>query len=275
MTHNNPGKSKDALFMRILSAVVMIPAGLVVVSAGGIVLVLACVACGIGMWLEYQNVSSRTSGRELQFVGGVLITLNCLASLLGISVGFMVTGLSSVLLGFYLCLHRTPKCGWLVAGFVVINAALLSLLLLRNGVSGGLQLTLAIMVCVWSTDIFAYFAGRGFGGPKLAPQGSPNKTWSGAAGAVICTVLIGALLAGLFGASLLLWAPYAALISMVAQLGDLIQSYWKRRFDVKDSSSLIPGHGGLLDRLDSFSAVLITTSATSWLVVDFPQALLG
>ena len=115
----------------------------------------------------------------------------------------------------------------------------------------------------------------GFGGPRLAPRGSPNKTWSGAAGAVICTMLIGALCAGLIGASLVGWVFYSAAISITGQAGDLIESYWKRQFGVKDSGSIIPGHGGLLDRLDSFSAVLIMTSAASLVMPDFPYFLLG
>jgi phosphatidate cytidylyltransferase len=110
---------------------------------------------------------------------------------------------------------------------------------------------------VWVTDIGGYFAGRGIGGPKLWPRVSPKKTWAGAIGGFIASLAIAAVFASLgfgkMGPLLLLGAA----VSIASQLGDLFESAVKRRFGVKDSSQIIPGHGGLLDRLDGFVAAIV------------------
>ena len=114
------------------------------------------------------------------------------------------------------------------------------------------------MVVTWSTDIFAYFAGRGIGGPKLAPRVSPNKTWAGLIGGMAGAALLGALVAwwlGLDPIFYLLGAP----LGLLAQLGDLYESWVKRRAGVKDSGSLLPGHGGVLDRVDGLLPVALAT----------------
>jgi len=108
---------------------------------------------------------------------------------------------------------------------------------------------------VWSTDIGGYVAGRTIGGPKLAPRISPNKTWSGFAGAIVGAVIFGGLVALLFGAEMpLLAGAFAGVLAIVAQMGDLFESAIKRKFGVKDSGRLIPGHGGMLDRVDGLIA---------------------
>ncbi|MEM9740882.1 MAG: phosphatidate cytidylyltransferase, partial [Pseudomonadota bacterium] len=110
------------------------------------------------------------------------------------------------------------------------------------------------------SDSGAYFAGRGFGGPPLSAD-SPNKTWSGAFGAVICSVLAGAIAAGLLKADLLVWLVFGAVLSVVAQFGDLFESQIKRQFGVKDASGLVPGHGGVMDRVDGLGAVCVLAVA--------------
>jgi phosphatidate cytidylyltransferase len=113
-----------------------------------------------------------------------------------------------------------------------------------------------VFAVVWATDIGAYAAGRTIGGPKLAPRISPSKTWSGLLGGVICAGVFGFLAARLLGnPSGMVVLPVSAGLAVVAQLGDLAESAAKRKFGVKDSSGLIPGHGGLLDRLDGLLAV--------------------
>lgn len=120
-------------------------------------------------------------------------------------------------------------------------------------------LTFWVFAVTWATDIFAYFAGRAIGGPKLAPRISPNKTWAGLAGGMIGAGLLAWLLATWFEMEwFFLWmgAPMGA----VAQIGDLYESWEKRRAGVKDSGTLLPGHGGVLDRLDGLLAVAIVTT---------------
>jgi phosphatidate cytidylyltransferase len=113
------------------------------------------------------------------------------------------------------------------------------------------------MAVVWATDIGAYAVGRGIGGPRLAPHWSPRKTWSGFAGGMLCAALAGGATALVLGVSPALpLILVSAGLAVVAQFGDLAESLAKRRFGVKDSSSLIPGHGGLLDRLDGLLAVI-------------------
>jgi phosphatidate cytidylyltransferase len=118
---------------------------------------------------------------------------------------------------------------------------------------------------VWASDIGGYFAGRAIGGPKLWPRVSPNKTWAGAGGALVLSALV-ALVVSRFGWGRLLPLIVLALaVSMVAQLGDLFESAVKRRFGVKDSSQIIPGHGGLLDRLDGFVAAIVFVALIGFL----------
>ncbi|MEM7767596.1 MAG: phosphatidate cytidylyltransferase, partial [Pseudomonadota bacterium] len=132
----------------------------------------------------------------------------------------------------------------------------IGLLALREGPWDGQAAALIFMAIVWASDSAAYFAGRGFGGPALSP-GSPNKTWSGALGAVFCCMLCGAIAAGLVGGDQLAWVCVGGMISVIAQAGDLLESSLKRRFGVKDASGLVPGHGGVMDRVDGLGAVCV------------------
>jgi phosphatidate cytidylyltransferase len=110
---------------------------------------------------------------------------------------------------------------------------------------------LFIFATVWATDIFAYFVGRAIGGAKLAPRISPGKTWSGAIGGAIAAVIAGTAVVWSFFSADGLWIPALTLVlSICSQIGDLFESFIKRRFGVKDSSHLIPGHGGVMDRVD-------------------------
>jgi phosphatidate cytidylyltransferase len=165
--------------------------------------------------------------------------------------GFAILAGIGMLLALVL---RRPMLG---LGFVYIAVPAFALLVLEWGWE---RLTLWVMIVTWTTDIGAYFAGRGIGGPKLAPRLSPNKTWAGLLGGMVGAAIIG-WITGHFlhldGIFLLLGAPMAAL----AQAGDLFESWIKRRAGVKDSGAILPGHGGLLDRLDGLLPVLVATLA--------------
>jgi phosphatidate cytidylyltransferase len=147
---------------------------------------------------------------------------------------------------------RSLTLGW---GFLYVAVPAFALLVL-NWLSW--QAVLWAMVVTWSTDIFAYFAGRAIGGPKLAPRISPNKTWAGLIGGMAGAGVLGALTGVILGIDpllLFLGAP----MGLLAQIGDLYESGVKRRAGVKDSGSLLPGHGGLLDRLDGLLPVVMAT----------------
>jgi phosphatidate cytidylyltransferase len=119
-------------------------------------------------------------------------------------------------------------------------------------VSGGANVIVLLLI-VWASDIGAYMVGRAVGGPRLAPAISPGKTWSGAVGGLAGSAAIGLAAAAILGNGPISWRPaaFAILIGIVSQAGDLFESLLKRHFGVKDSGHLIPGHGGLLDRLDA------------------------
>ncbi len=159
-----------------------------------------------------------------------------------------------------------PDGAVLLLGLAYIGLAWPSLFLLRGG-PAGLANVLFVMVVVWAGDIGAYIAGRAVGGPKLAPSISPGKTWSGAVGGTLCAVLAGLAVARMH-------LPVAGLLafglSVMAQLGDLLESAVKRRFGAKDSGRIIPGHGGLLDRLDGVLAAAPAGLAVSLMVGPGP-----
>ena len=140
---------------------------------------------------------------------------------------------------------------WLAAGAVYIAVPCIAIIWLRSDAAVGRQAIFWLFAVVWATDIGAYFAGRGIGGPKLAPRISPGKTWAGLLGGMVCAALVGAATALLLDLSRAVpLIVISALLAVVAQAGDLLESMVKRRFGVKDSGHLIPGHGGVLDRLD-------------------------
>jgi phosphatidate cytidylyltransferase len=154
-------------------------------------------------------------------------------------------------------IEGTGRRAWMAAGSVYIALPLAACEWLRDAPHGR-EMVLWLLIVVWASDTVAYLFGRTLGGPKLVPAISPKKTWSGLGGAVIGAALAGGALAHAFG-----WSDPLGMISMAAifglagQGGDLMESSIKRRFGVKDTSRLIPGHGGLFDRLDAFLAVVV------------------
>jgi len=143
--------------------------------------------------------------------------------------------------------------GWMIAGLIYAGVLLFGPVILRSDPSLGFVVMLFLFAVVWATDVAAYFAGRAIGGPKLWPAVSPKKTWSGALGGTLGGVVAGLAVVKLAGVAL---APHlvvvALVLSAVSQGGDLLESSIKRHFGAKDASQLIPGHGGLMDRLDGF-----------------------
>jgi len=159
-------------------------------------------------------------------------------------------------------LVRTWGLVWRVAGFLYCLIPALGLLLARE-TDNGFNLVLWIFIVTWATDIGAYFAGRSIGGPKLAPTISPNKTIAGLVGGMIAAGVLGALFvhwAVLPGKLLWLGAPLA----VAAQGGDLFESWMKRKAGVKDSGTLLPGHGGVFDRVDGLLIVSALTGLMLW-----------
>lgn len=199
-------------------------------------------------------------------VGILLIAVALASALLGGTVfAILVALIATIMYIEWSKMLGSWGLGWKVYGFFYCLLPAVSLLWIREraeyqGIGNGFDLLIWVFLVVWSTDIGAYFAGRAIGGPKLAPSISPNKTISGLAGGVLSA----ALLAGAWASyvnlpALLLWlaVPFA----LAAQLGDLFESGLKRRAGVKDSGTWLPGHGGLLDRLDGLVPVAVLTAS--------------
>jgi phosphatidate cytidylyltransferase len=158
-----------------------------------------------------------------------------------------------------LCRQPAARHGgrwWPAAGLAYVALAAASLLWLRADATAGRANLLVLVLIVWAGDIFAYLVGRLLRGPLLAPSISPGKTWSGAAGGLLGAIAVGLAAAYVLTGVAPIWraAPLAACLGVIAQAGDLLESFVKRRLEVKDSSHLIPGHGGLFDRLDGLLA---------------------
>ncbi len=235
------------LRVRLISAGILAPLSLACLLNGGWVFVgfvlLAMIVIGLE-WAAMTHASSRS------WPGAMLPAWPGIALLAGIETDFL-TGLRVLLAGFLL----GPLRG---AGIVLVGMGGFALIWLRGMTGAGPASLLFVVLAVWASDSLAYLAGRAFGGPKLAPRISPGKTWSGAVGGLCGAMIAGAVVAALALESgnpgLLERLPrgllFGGLIGIAAQAGDLAESALKRHCGVKDSGWLIPGHGGLLDRLD-------------------------
>ncbi|HEY8336688.1 MAG TPA: phosphatidate cytidylyltransferase [Tardiphaga sp.] len=157
------------------------------------------------------------------------------------------------------------RLGWIALGVVYAAAALAASVVVRLDTVWGFAALMFILLVVWMTDIGGYFAGRSIGGPKLWPRVSPKKTWAGALGGIVLSLAVAAGFSAFGIGRLLPLLALAAVLTVVSQLGDLFESAVKRNFGVKDSSHIIPGHGGLLDRLDGYVFAVVAAALIGFL----------
>jgi phosphatidate cytidylyltransferase len=166
--------------------------------------------------------------------------------------------------------------GWIIAGIGYAAVMLLAPILLRADPAYGFFAMVLLFAIVWTTDVLGYFAGRAIGGPKLLPAVSPKKTWSGAIVGALGAMIVAVLVVSLFDAfNRTAIAVIALLLSVLAQFGDLFESWVKRQFGAKDASHLIPGHGGVMDRLDGFWAAALVGCVIGLLRGGFDGAARG
>jgi len=170
-----------------------------------------------------------------------------------VNAALVVLALGLIAVGF----RTTRPRLWAIAGFLYAAAAQIASVLVRLDHAKGLSALILVLFVVWATDIGGYFAGRAIGGPKLWPRVSPKKTWAGAIGGFAASLLVAIGFAASDLGKTLPLVILAAMLSVAAQLGDLFESAIKRRFGVKDSGHIIPGHGGVMDRLDGFVAAIV------------------
>ncbi|MDI2058995.1 MULTISPECIES: phosphatidate cytidylyltransferase [Bradyrhizobium] len=250
------------LVMRVVAALVLAPIAIALAYLGGVAWSLLVTLVAIGLYVEWLVVTGL--GRDLRVtVPGALALL--LAGLC-LMAGRIDAALDILLVGVVaVALTSGARRNWAIAGLLYAAGAEIASVLLRLDAAKGFAALMFVLLIVWVTDIGGYFAGRSIGGPKLWVRVSPKKTWAGAVGGFVASLLIAAGFAafeiGSTGPLLIL----GAVLSVVSQLGDLFESAVKRRFGVKDSSHIIPGHGGLLDRLDGFVAAVIVAAIFGFL----------
>jgi len=246
------------LVPRVLSAIVMIVVGVVFIYLGGVwFLTLACLISGIMMW-ELLTMSEPPSNRRPLALGGVAVVAQGLAICAG------PEPYSFIFLASFVALIAATSQG----ERKIIGAYGLAIMLAPWGLvyfreDAGTAMLAWIVGVVVVTDIMGYFAGRLLGGPKFWPAISPKKTWSGTVAGWIGAALVGAVYVSQTG-SATVFIFFSVALSFAGQLGDIAESAIKRRNDVKDSSSLIPGHGGFLDRFDALIAAAVVLLVLLW-----------
>ncbi|WP_117191356.1 phosphatidate cytidylyltransferase [Rhizobium terrae] len=249
---------------RILSAIVLAIVVLAATWYGGFWFRLVAALMGLLIYYEWSTIT-RLAERNFRTnaFGWLVVALIAADIVLGDgSFAVPILGGSTITAVLLMLLRKAN--GWLPGGIFYAGLSAISLPAIRGEDQAGLVATLFIFAVVWATDILAYFVGRALKGPKLAPRISPGKTWSGAIGGTVAGVVASsALTLGVFSRLSFWTVAIAFLLSVASQIGDLFESFIKRRFGVKDSSHLIPGHGGVMDRVDGlvfacFAAFLLT-----------------
>ncbi len=248
------GGDQRNLLMRIAAALVLAPLAIGAAYAGGWYWTALVTLGAIGLFVEWLAVTYTARHVPVTAAGVVALVLGALF----LAIGNVNASLVVLSLGLIAVAFRAPQPRiWAVAGFLYAAAAQLASILVRLDQAKGLSALILVLLVVWATDIGGYFAGRAIGGPKLWPRVSPKKTWAGAIGGFISSLLVAI---GFSASDLGKTLPLlilAAMLSIAAQLGDLFESAIKRRFGVKDSGHIIPGHGGVMDRLDGFVAAIV------------------
>jgi phosphatidate cytidylyltransferase len=258
--------SGNNLLLRVGSALVLAPLAITVAYLGGWIFAVFWGFAAIAVMWEWTTLVAGRDRRSALMVGIVAVGLAVLLAASGVETDDRMNDLRLaaapiVLVMGMLALAAVAPRGralWTAAGVPYAGAMGLAPILLRSDDKFGFVAMLVLFAVVWATDIAAYFVGRAVGGPKLAARLSPNKTWSGSVGGVAGAVLAAALVVYLAGiGSVGAAIAIAIVLSVFAQFGDLFESAVKRRFGVKDAGTLIPGHGGVMDRLDGFVAAAV------------------
>lgn len=255
---------------RIASAILLAILALWATWMGGVTFDTLSAVIMIAIYYEWSTITGLASKDFGGFAFGWfaigLLAINLIFGDAGLSVPLLAgLGVTSLLLMYFR--HGN---GWLPGGILYAGLSGISLSAIRGNDDPGLVAMIYVFAIVWATDILAYFVGRAIGGKKLAPRISPGKTWSGAIGGTVSGVIAGGAVSFSFFPQITFRTlGLALLLSVASQIGDLFESFIKRRFGVKDSSHLIPGHGGVMDRVDGlvfagFTAFLLAIIHAAW-----------
>jgi phosphatidate cytidylyltransferase len=263
----DPAKPSGALLIgrsnlasRIASSLVLAPLAIAAAYYGGFVFVVFWLIAAFCVLWEWDTLVCAHEKSQVLTIG--LVAIGGAGLLL--TLGRTATAIALVVLGTLGAATLAPKAqrAWCVGGVLYAGALLSAPVLLRSDAILGFAALVILFAVVWLTDVVAYVSGRTFGGPKLMPRVSPNKTWSGAIGGAVGGIIGGVAVASYAGIdNLSAVAILALLLSIASQGGDLLESAIKRRFGAKDASGLIPGHGGVMDRVDGFLTAAVVAAA--------------
>ncbi|CCG40896.1 phosphatidate cytidylyltransferase [Magnetospirillum molischianum] len=245
---------------RALSALALAPPALLAAWYGGYPFALMVAIAAALMCWEWHRIACGGFG----YAARAAALLCFAASLLAVSAPEMALYAvgGAVLVSVLLVCPVPGRRAWSGLGALYIGLPSLALVWLRGAPDHGAATVWWLLLVVWATDIGAYAFGRLIGGPLLMPRVSPKKTWAGLLGGMLCAALVGIGVAVAEQLSGVIWVAFAsAILAVVAQAGDLLESWVKRRWGVKDSSNIIPGHGGVLDRVDGLLSAAITVAA--------------
>lgn len=239
------------LVRRVVSALVLASVGVLSIEAGGVLFYSAVLLVASLLAWEWARLADRSAiragaaGASLFVVLAIGLTLSSFSLAFGLVVAVAVVWLAIGLIA-------NPFGRWIALGILYVGASAVAALWLRADPTGGREAVFWLVAVCIATDTGAYFVGRALRGPKLAPRLSPNKTWAGCVGGLLCAGAVGYVAAPYMRMSdAFLLAAASVGVSVTAQVGDLLESAAKRCFGVKNSGSLVPGHGGLFDRFDS------------------------
>jgi|TARA_R110002124_G_scaffold121895_5_gene280309 phosphatidate cytidylyltransferase len=247
--------SLTSLQQRVVSALVLAPIAIGALYLGGVYFLVFLIGASAIMAYEWCRASVETTPgivtaiTALTVISVLVMTYNSNIFQL-IAIIISGSALTAAVAAF---LSGKERIVWAFFGPICIGVPVVALMMLRSLPDTGFALTFGLFLVIWATDIGAYFSGKSIGGPKIAPSISPNKTWAGLIGGIIAAMIVA------FGVNSLLIDGQVATIGILglgavcaifAQVGDFAESAWKRHFGIKDASNLIPGHGGVMDRLD-------------------------
>ena len=256
------GREGNNLLLRIVAALVMAPLAVAMAYVGGWLWTGLVTLAAIGLYIEWLAIIGARKPRLV--LVGVLILLGVGWVDLG-HIGKIYVSVVVVLGILAVAILSSDRRLWSAVGIGYALAASIGSSAVRFDPLWGFAALMLVLLVVWATDIGGYVAGRLIGGPKLWPQVSPKKTWAGAIGGFAASLGVAAGFAAFNFGKIIPMLLLGAVLSIASQLGDLFESAVKRRFGVKDSSHIIPGHGGLLDRLDGFVAAIVLAALFGFL----------